>query len=45
MLSVVIITVPMHDELRVGTLSSILSDVALHFTLSKADVIQKLFGR
>lgn len=39
------ITVPMHDELRVGTLNSILSDLALHFSLSKSDIIQKLFGR
>jgi len=39
------VTIPMHDELRVGTLSSILSDVAIHFSLSKADAIQKLFGR
>jgi predicted RNA binding protein YcfA (HicA-like mRNA interferase family) len=37
------ITVPMHDELRVGTLNSIISAIAIHFSLDKAEVIRKLF--
>jgi predicted RNA binding protein YcfA (HicA-like mRNA interferase family) len=36
-------TVPMHDELRVGTLNSIITDIAAHFGLDKAEVSQKLF--
>ena len=39
------VTIPMHEELRVGTVNAIISDVALHFSISKADIIQKLFGR
>ena len=39
------VTIPMHDELRIGTINSIISDVAVHFSLSKPDLIQKLFGR
>jgi predicted RNA binding protein YcfA (HicA-like mRNA interferase family) len=39
------ITVPLHDQLRVGTLNSIISDLAGHFSLDKAEVISKLFDR
>jgi predicted RNA binding protein YcfA (HicA-like mRNA interferase family) len=38
------LTIPNHDPLRVGTLSSILHDVAEHFGISREDLIQELFG-
>lgn len=38
------ITIPMHNELRVGTLSGIVTDVAGHFGLSREEVIERLFG-
>ena len=37
------ITVPKHDSLRVGTLSSILADVATHLDISKEELTEKLF--
>lgn len=37
------VTIPNHDPLRVGTLSSILSDVAEHFGISRDELIEKLF--
>jgi predicted RNA binding protein YcfA (HicA-like mRNA interferase family) len=37
------ITIPNHDPLKLGTLSSILSEVAAHFNLSKDELIDKLF--
>lgn len=36
------ITVPMHKELRVGTLSSIVSDVAEKLKVSKEELLEKL---
>jgi len=38
------ITIPQHDTLRVGTLASILDDVAQHVQLSRAEVVEQLFG-
>lgn len=38
------VTVPDHDSLRVGTLSSILSDVADHFGMSRDELMRELFG-
>lgn len=38
------ITIPNHAELRVGTLNSIVGDVAEHFSKPKEEVIEKLFG-
>lgn len=38
------LTVPMHDPLRIGTLASILNEVAKHHSLSKEEVILRLFG-
>ncbi|MEE4378375.1 MAG: type II toxin-antitoxin system HicA family toxin [Candidatus Competibacteraceae bacterium] len=38
------ITVPAHDPLRVGTLSSILADVAKYEGVSKETLIKQLFG-
>jgi predicted RNA binding protein YcfA (HicA-like mRNA interferase family) len=37
------ITIPLHDTLRVGTLSSILRDVAEHHGLSKDELTDRLF--
>ena len=39
------ITIPQHDALRVGTLASILDDVAQHAQLSREEIIEQLFGR
>ena len=39
------LTIPMHDALRVGTLSGILGDVAEHFALTKDELIERLLGR
>jgi predicted RNA binding protein YcfA (HicA-like mRNA interferase family) len=36
-------TIPRHDSLRVGTLSSILRDVAEHHGLSKDELTELLF--
>lgn len=37
------VTVPNHDPLKLGTLSSILSDVAEHFNWSKEELLRQLF--
>ena len=39
------VTVPAHSALRVGTLSGILGDVAVHFELTRDEVARKLFER
>ncbi len=38
------ITVPNHDPIRIGTLSAILSDVAVARNQSKEELIRDLFG-
>lgn len=38
------VTVPLHAELRVGTLSAILGAVADHLGLSRDEVARRLFG-
>ena len=38
------ITIPMHDPLKIGTLAAIISDIALHFSLNKEDLIKQLFS-
>jgi predicted RNA binding protein YcfA (HicA-like mRNA interferase family) len=38
------LTIPRHSPLKVGTLNSILNDVAAHFGRSKADLIRELWG-
>lgn len=38
------LTIPDHDSLRVGTLSGILQDVASYLGISKAELIEILFG-
>ena len=37
------IAIPLHDPLKIGTLSSILGDIAEHFGLSKEDIIIEIF--
>ena len=37
------LTVPNHDPLRVGTLSSILNEVAATHTMTREQLIEKLF--
>jgi len=38
------VTIPAHKELRLGTLSAILTDVADHLGLSRDDLVEALFG-
>ena len=37
------VTIPHHQSLRIGTLASILDDVAEHFQLTRDDLLQQLF--
>jgi predicted RNA binding protein YcfA (HicA-like mRNA interferase family) len=37
------VTIPDHDDLRVGTLSSVLTQVANHLGLDKESLIERLF--
>jgi len=37
------LTIPRHDPLRIGTLASILQDVAQHFGWTRDEVAEKLF--
>ena len=37
------ITTPNHDSIRIGTLSSILSDIALYLGKSKEEIVDELF--
>jgi predicted RNA binding protein YcfA (HicA-like mRNA interferase family) len=38
------LTIPDHDNLRVGTLAAVLGEVCTHFQLERADVVRRLFG-
>ena len=38
------ITIPRHDPLRVGTLNGILTDIALHFNLSRDELMEQIFN-
>jgi len=38
------ITVPAHGELRVGTLSQVLGDVATYLEISREELVAELFG-
>ena len=38
------ITIPDHDEIRPGTLSSILSDVAIHFGMEREELARRLLS-
>jgi predicted RNA binding protein YcfA (HicA-like mRNA interferase family) len=37
------ITIPQHGSLRVGTLASILANIAQHFDISREELVSKLF--
>jgi predicted RNA binding protein YcfA (HicA-like mRNA interferase family) len=39
------ITIPAHKELRVGTLSGILTDIADHLGIERSQIIESLFGK
>jgi len=39
------VTIPRHKPLRLGTLNSILKDVAEHLTMSRDELATILFGR
>lgn len=39
------VTIPNHNPLRIGTLSSILSEVATHHRLSREDLLKELFSK
>jgi len=36
------ITIPRHDPLRVGTFAAILDDVAMHFQISRDELLAKI---
>ncbi|GIW52504.1 MAG: hypothetical protein KatS3mg081_1859 [Gemmatimonadales bacterium] len=38
------VTIPDHDDLRVGTLAAILDEVATHFGLERTELLKRLFG-
>lgn len=38
------VTVPDHDAIKVGTLADILKDVADHFSLTRDELLDRLFG-
>lgn len=38
------ITIPNHDPLKVGTLNSVISDVADHLKIPKEQALRELFG-
>lgn len=38
------LTIPDHDNLRVGTLSAILGEVAIRHKLERTDLVRRLFG-
>jgi predicted RNA binding protein YcfA (HicA-like mRNA interferase family) len=40
-----LITIPDHDSLRIGTLNSILSDVADYLSMDRAKLAQELFEK
>jgi predicted RNA binding protein YcfA (HicA-like mRNA interferase family) len=36
-------TIPNHNPIKIGTLSSILSGIAIHFNLTKQELLDKIF--
>ena len=38
------VTVPRHDQLRVGTLAAVIGEVAAHFEVTRDELIESLFG-
>ncbi|HQL95072.1 MAG TPA: type II toxin-antitoxin system HicA family toxin [Candidatus Hydrogenedentes bacterium] len=39
------VTVPLHSPLRLGTLAAVLSDVSAHFSLSREEILERLWGK
>lgn len=39
------VTVPAHQQLKIGTLASILNDVASSLEIKRDDLVQDVFGR
>jgi predicted RNA binding protein YcfA (HicA-like mRNA interferase family) len=39
------VTIPRHASLRLGTLASVLGDVAQHFGLTREALVERLFAR
>lgn len=39
------VTIPRHKPLRIGTLNSILKDVAEHFAMSRDELAESLLGK
>jgi predicted RNA binding protein YcfA (HicA-like mRNA interferase family) len=37
------VTIPQHVPLKVGTFAAVLNDVAKHFSMSREDLIKRLF--
>jgi len=37
------ITIPNHNPIKIGTLSAILSDIAVHFSKTKEEIIKEIF--
>jgi predicted RNA binding protein YcfA (HicA-like mRNA interferase family) len=38
------VTIPNHNPLRVGTLSAIIADIAVHHHLERDELVHQLFG-
>ena len=38
------VTIPAHAQLKIGTLSSIVAEIARHLEASKNEIIDQLFG-
>ena len=38
------LTIPQHTPLRIGTLSAILADVAMHFGITREQLLERLFA-
>jgi predicted RNA binding protein YcfA (HicA-like mRNA interferase family) len=39
------VTVPLHDQLKIGTLAGILSDVAVHLKISRDQLLERILNK
>lgn len=37
------VTIPEHNPIKIGTLSNILKDIAIHFEITKEELINRIF--
>ncbi len=37
------VTIPAHNPLRIGTISSVLTEISSHFNITKEQLVRKLF--